>query len=745
MRSTRSRNAFFAAVMTGAITALFVPVASAATTQEAYVKASNTQATDLFGGAVAISGNTMVVGAIGEDSGSPGVNSTPNEDSSLAGAAYVYVRSGGTWTLQAYLKPSSAAAGDLFGASVAIDGDTIVVGAPNRDAGGTNSGSAWVFTRSGGGWSQQALLDASNSNAGDQFGISVAIDGDTIAVGASGERSNATGVGGDQTDNSFTQAGAAYVFLRTGTTWSQQAYLKASNTDPLDAFGHSVAVSGDTVVVGALLEDGSAAGVNGTDDDNANDAGAAYVYTRSAGVWSFQAYLKASDPGNSDRFGDSVGISGDTIVVGAPERDGAGAAYVFTRSANTWSQQELLTASNPGGQDLFGWSVAISGDTIIAGALTEDSSATTVNGDQTNNDAGDSGAAYTFIRSGTDWTQKAYLKASNAEAGDQFGTSVSVDGDRAVVGAQNEDSNATLVNGGQTDNSALSAGAAYVFSLRSTPTFSTSATDVTLGGAILDTATVSGGDNPTGTVTFNVYGPNDATCANPPVFTSADRPITGGQATSAAFMPASAGTYRWIATYNGDANNVPVSGQCGDANETSTVAQITPALSTSATGTVTLGGSISDTATLTGGSSPSGTVTFNLYGPNDATCSNPPVFTSANRPITGGQATSAAFTPTSTGTYRWIATYNGDANNAIVSGICDEPGETSTVNPAPTQPAQPGAQAPNGEDSKCKRLRKKLRRWQARKLAKANTQKKREYIDANIAKTKAALARLGCV
>ena len=165
---------------------------------------------------------------------------------------------------------------------------------------------------------QEAYVKASNTGAADFFGWSVAISGDTVVVGAPGEDSSATGVNGDETNNSASAAGAAYVFTRSAGAWSQQAYLKASYTWPDDNFGWSVAVSGDTVVVGAYREDSLATGVNGNQIDNsATDAGAAYVFTRSAGAWSQQAYVKASNTGAGDRFGWSVAIDADTVVVGA--------------------------------------------------------------------------------------------------------------------------------------------------------------------------------------------------------------------------------------------------------------------------------------------------------------------------------------------------------------------------------------------------------------------------------------------
>jgi hypothetical protein len=242
------------------------------------------------------------------------------------------------------------------------------------------------------------------------------VAGDTVVVVARFEGSSARGVNGDQSDNSAPLAGAAYVFVRSGITWTQQAYLKASNTHMDDVFGYAVAVSGDTVVVGASGEGSNATGVNGDQSNN-------------------------STPG-------------------------AGAAYVFVRNGTTWTQQAYLKASNTGAfgaDDNFGFSVAVSGDAVVVGAPYEDSNARGVNGNQSSNSALNSGAAYVFVRNGTTWTQQAYLKASNTGTDDHFGMSVAVSGDTAVVGAFDESSNATGVNGDQSDNSASGSGAAYIF------------------------------------------------------------------------------------------------------------------------------------------------------------------------------------------------------------------------------------------------------------------------------------------
>lgn len=322
-------------------------------------------------------------------------------------------------------------------------------------------------------------LKASNPDRDYQFGTSVAVSGDIVVVGSYHESSNAAGINGAQNNNLALGSGAAYVFVRNGSTWAQEAYLKASNTDQGDSFGWSVAVSGNTVVIGASREASSATGVNGDQANNSSlPAGAAYVFVRDGVTWSQQAYLKASNTGVDDSFGSAVAVSGDTIVVGAPGEDsnatgvngdqtndsapGSGAAYVFVRTGTTWTQQAYLKASNTGEGDGFGASVAVSGGTVVVGATGEGSNATGVNGDQTNNSAQGSGAAYVFVRSGSIWTQQAYLKASNTEGGDSFGR-VAVSGDTVVVGASGEDSNAPGVNGDQTDNSANGSGAAYVF------------------------------------------------------------------------------------------------------------------------------------------------------------------------------------------------------------------------------------------------------------------------------------------
>ena len=451
--------------------------------QEAYLKASNAEGGisphflgDAFGRSVGASGNTVVVGAYQEDSASTGVNQDQSNNGVRdSGAAYVFVRDGsGRWTQQAYLKASNNGSavlgplGDWFGFAVGVSGDTAVVGAFREDNVAAESGAAYIFVRDKtGNWAEQAYLKASNSGENDGFAYSVAISGETVVVGAPWESSAATGVNGNQNDNSALHAGAVYVFVRSGASWTQQAYIKASNAGTTDIFGYSVAIAGDTIVVGAIQERSGATGVNGNQNDNSVAfSGAAYVFVRNGTSWSQQAYLKPFNTRQGQDFGASVGVSGDTIVVGGyGENELSGAAHVFVRDGTNWSQQAYLKASNAGPVDVFGASVAISGHTVVVGALGEDSNATGVNGNEANNSATDSGAAYVFVRDGGTWTQRAYLKASNTGPlyDDNFGRSVAISGSTVIVGAHQEDSSSVGVNGNQTDNGAVNSGAAYVF------------------------------------------------------------------------------------------------------------------------------------------------------------------------------------------------------------------------------------------------------------------------------------------
>ncbi|WP_413662830.1 histidine kinase [Microbulbifer sp. CNSA002] len=410
-----------------------------------------------------------------------------------------------------YLKSSDSTEGEYFGGSIALsgDGNTLAVGAPGELLRTENSnppGTVYIFTRNNLNWTEQASLQASNADKGDYFGHSISLsnDGNKLAIGAHRENSSATGINGDQGNSSFNSFGfgAVYLFSRTSNTWTQQVYIKPSNSDLDDAFGYSVSLSGDgkTLAVGARGEDSSSSGING--DQTSNDhskSGAVYIFNYNKSNWKQQAYIKAGNTGPNSQFGRSVSLSndGNTLAVSAPfESSGAkginsflpsysaassGAVYIFTRPETTWTQQSHIKASNSDKYDLFGSAIHLSSDasTLAVGAIGERSFATGINGNQENNDALDyTGAVYIFVQTNADWVQQSYLKAHNTElnyanGGDIFGFSVSLseNGDTLAVGALGEDSHASGINGDEQDNNAQDSGAIYIYT-RSNTTWS---------------------------------------------------------------------------------------------------------------------------------------------------------------------------------------------------------------------------------------------------------------------------------
>ncbi|KAL1521282.1 hypothetical protein AB1Y20_020951 [Prymnesium parvum] len=405
---------------------------------EAYVKAPNPTRGDLFGWATSLSGDALAVGSYREDSCTTAVSTTADTGDGCtdAGAAYVYTRSGTTWTFEAYVKAPNAGANDWFGYYVSLSGDTLAVGAFREDScttavsttadtgnGCTDAGAVYVFTRSGTTWTFEAYIKAPNAGVGDWFGFPVFLSGDTLAVGSPYEDSCEANVSTTAaTDNLCTDAGAVYVFTRTGTTWTLEAYVKAPNASADSLFGDYVCVLDDTLAVGARHEDSCATTVSTT---------------------------AATDSGCTN----------------------AGAAYVFTRTGTTWTFEAHLKAPNSEAGDAFGYPVALSGDILAVGAQYEDSCATTVSATAvTDNDCADAGAAYVFRRSGTTWTLEAYVKAPNAGAGDYYGYPVALYGNTLAVGAYLEAScTATVSTTAATDNGCASAGAAYVYIIPSLP------------------------------------------------------------------------------------------------------------------------------------------------------------------------------------------------------------------------------------------------------------------------------------
>jgi trimeric autotransporter adhesin len=479
-----------------------VATTASALRQVAYIKASNPGEEDKFGDIVALSGdgNTLAVGAPLESRVAKGINGkgaiAPGQSS---GAVYVYTRSGKGWSQQAYIKASNPGSDDQFGYGIGLsaDGNTLVVSAPYEDSAATgingnqddnsveNSGAVYVFSRSGSTWSQQAYVKASNTgekDEGDEFGYSVSVsgDGNTLAVGAIGEDSSASGINGNQTDNSMYGAGAVYVFSRSGGTWAQQAYVKSSKPARNIMYGYSVSLSanGDTMAVGEYDAD--------------RGRGALYVLTRSGGTWLQQARLQPATLDPQDSMGCSVAISddGNTIAAGAmdedtigpginvvqgghsgivdgPDDNSAGAAYVFVRNGTTWTEQANFKASNVAKRQWFGVRLALSGDgnTLAVGAPNEKSAARGINGKQDDDSADEAGALYVFTRTASTWKQDYYVKGSNTEKYDEFGSSAALsrDGSTMAVGAHFESGGSKGVNGNQADNSVPHSGAAYVF------------------------------------------------------------------------------------------------------------------------------------------------------------------------------------------------------------------------------------------------------------------------------------------
>jgi hypothetical protein len=384
--------------------------------QQAQLTAGDAAELDEFGRAVALAGDTALVGA--PEHGAAGLDG--------AGAAYVSTRTGEAWAQQALLLAADAAPWDAFGAAVAISGDTALVGAPGRANGADEeAGAAYVFARTDGVWTQQAQLLASDAAALDSFGAAVALSGNTAVIGAPYHT-----VSGD------VEAGAAYVFTRTGATWTEQAVLTAADPGAGDWLGTSVAVDGDTALAGA----------------DGRGAGAAYVFTRSGAAWAQQGVLQGAGAVDGDFFGASVALHGDVALVGAPAHDaagapGAGAAYTFMRMGAVWAQEAALAGPTPAADDSFGSSVSLTAGTALVGAEGRDAFGIT-----------DAGAAYTFLRTTGVWSWEAALTATDAAAGDQLGGSVSLSGRTALAGA---DGHAT---GGLEES-----GAAYVFTLDGLP------------------------------------------------------------------------------------------------------------------------------------------------------------------------------------------------------------------------------------------------------------------------------------
>ncbi len=349
---------------------------------------------DWFGYSVSISGNTAVTGAHWNEANGAG-----------SGAAYVFTHDAGAWTQQAKLLPADGQPSDYFGFSVSICGDTAIVGTYADNDNGPDSGSAYIFIRTDGIWTQQAKILPADGVAYDLFGYSVSISGDTVIVGAFGDD-----------DNGNNASGSAYVFTRTAGVWTQQAKFTASDGARNDHFGHAVTIEGDTAVVGAR-----------NDNDNGSDSGSAYVFARTGETWVQQAKLLPADGAAEEEFGAALAIDGDTTLIGARRGENGGSAYVFVHTEGTWTQQAKLVADDASLGDEFGVSVAINNNTALIGASWDDEPGSAT------------GSAYVFTRTDGIWTQQAKLLPAVTTAYDHFGEFVAFNGDTALIGSYKDD------------------------------------------------------------------------------------------------------------------------------------------------------------------------------------------------------------------------------------------------------------------------------------------------------------------
>jgi hypothetical protein len=479
--------------------------------------ASDAAAGNYFGANVAIDGDTILASAHG--------------DSAFAGAVYVLIRAGGTWEQQAKLVASDRQSGDFFGIAVAIEGDTALAGASKLE---NETGGAYLFTRSAGLWTQTARLSASDAQPLDAFGESVALADDLAVVGAP----NAQG------------KGAVYIYIRNGAEWQQQAKLTASDGAIGDLFGAAVAVSADRIVVGAPGHDGVS-----------SDSGIAYVFVRAGETWSEEASLPAPDELQNARFGRSVAIDGARLIVGAPEGETltgiySGRAHIFVHDGFTWTHEAMLTPGPSSQNSLFGRSVAISGIYALVGALSDD-------------ERGDNaGAAFAFRNTGVEWIEAAKLTAPDGASTDNLGgLSVDISGTDGVVGAMGSDS------------VAANAGAIYLFPMSSImpPTPTPTPTNTPVPPTPTSTATAT--DTPTPTPTDTPTPTGTATPTSTPV------PPTPTSTATATDTPTSAPTVTATST--------------GTQTPTSTPVPLTPTSTATATDTPTSIPTVTPTSTGT--------------------------------------------------------------------------------------------------------------------------------------------------
>ncbi len=612
---------------------VFVRSGGTSWTRQQRLVASTPTVNANYGYAVTISGDTLAVGA-------------PFEGGS--GAVYVYTRSAGVWTLQQRVVSTDIQPGDNFGISVSLDGNTLVAGASLDSTPTLNTGSAYVFTRSAGTWSQQQRLIASDAATGDQFGTAVSISGERVVVGAPKD-TNAFG----------NQAGGAYAFTRNTGVWTQTTKLSPPTGTSEDEFGTSVAINGTSAIIGQPFFNGVAG----------SNSGRASVFLETTGTWNFQAHLLASDGAADDFFGHSVAISGDLAVVGAYVDDltavvNAGSAYVYRRTGSSWAQLDKYIASDAALNDNFGFGVALAGGTAIVGAPMDDVAGVGNN----------SGSAYVF-NNGTGTTTTLNVSSNSIVFGQSLtltaqvtggtptGTvsflngaaslgSVAVNGSgqaQLILSSPNAGSYSITANYlGDSEHlpSASAASAVTVARATTTMTLNSSAISAPYGQAVTFTASMSvtppGGGTPSGNVVFSDNGTPIGTVA-----------LVAGTA-QLTINNLNVGTHPITAAYAQTANYL--GSAAGPISQEITQAAVVMELTSSPNPSLE-GNSATLTATLTGGI-PVGTVAFQIVSPSPG-----PV---GNAAIVNGVATINT-APLSLGTYVFQAFYTGDANHGFTT------------------------------------------------------------------------------
>ncbi len=491
---------------------------------KAYIKSDFPEASDDFTH-VALWNDTLVIGASSEDSAQTVVSNTiPNDNGKEAsGAVMVYKRTAGVWALDAYIKAPNAEFGDYFGGGVEIYDNTIAVGAiresgafstitngdgsnfPLNSAGTgsiSSAGAVYIFKKSSSLWAPEAYIKPLNPSANDFFGWNaIALYQDTLAVGVPNEDGGQTSITNGNNPpsvdgNSLSDSGAVYVFRRTGTIWTQEAYIKPSFPDANDNFGWSVSIHEDTLVIGAYSEDSNQSTIShssemGSSNNTLTDSGAAYVYKRTGSNWQPEAFIKASNASSNSNFGSSVAVSGDTIVISAHAEDGngstvvnsatapsasgstnSGAAYIYKRSNGIWQQEAYIKAPNRVSGDAFGRNVNLDGNQLVVCANQNSSSSTIINDDPTTlpTDTGstDSGSCYIYNKKTSgEWTFSAYLVSPNPSASDFLGSRGTAISRETIAVSSFEGSNIGGIQQNTStitsNESASTSGAVYIF------------------------------------------------------------------------------------------------------------------------------------------------------------------------------------------------------------------------------------------------------------------------------------------